>query len=102
MQVVEHVLQYLKVNIGKKFLFKRGVSLTMKTYTGVYHACSMNDKRSTLRLLCLLVWQPSCLEEYETKCICSWLNAKAEFRAMTRSLWIIMDETSVKRFEDAI
>ena len=46
LQMVECVIQYLKVTLGKGHLFKRGGRLNMKAYTNVDYASSLIDIRS--------------------------------------------------------
>lgn len=61
-QVVDHVIQYLKVTLKRILLFKNGRSLTMETYIDVDYAILVIDRMSIscyCTLLCKnhIVWR---------------------------------------------
>nr|KYP45843.1 hypothetical protein KK1_032597 [Cajanus cajan] len=47
MQAVYKILQYLKSSLGKRLLFKREDTLTMKIYTDADYVGSIIDRKST-------------------------------------------------------
>lgn len=53
-QVVDYILQYLKVTLWKETLFKRGRSTLMKNYTDVDYVNLVSDRRSILGYCTLL------------------------------------------------
>lgn len=47
LKAVHRILQYLKGNLGKGILFKRGQHMTLEAYTDADYAGSLDDRRST-------------------------------------------------------
>lgn len=62
MQVVDHILLYLKASSGRGLLLNMGDNLSMETYANYDHASSITDKRSTFGY-CIFFKEPCNMEK---------------------------------------
>ena len=85
MEVVYHILRYLKLTPGKWLMFRKTTNRGVEVYSDPDWAGSILDKRS-ISEYCSLEWGNLVTWCSKKQSVVSRSNAEVEFRAMTQGL----------------